>query len=62
MSSSPNPVDQQPILWTDTVWKGDPDGDLTLEFEGHSWNVKEDMVTAHFSWMESSIANTEPVS
>ncbi|KAH6619497.1 hypothetical protein B0J18DRAFT_458493 [Chaetomium sp. MPI-SDFR-AT-0129] len=60
MSSSSAPINQQPILWTDEVWKGDPNGDLTLEFEGYSWKVREEVVTAHFSWMEAAIANTEP--
>ncbi|KAK4144923.1 uncharacterized protein C8A04DRAFT_36276 [Dichotomopilus funicola] len=61
MSSSSAPINQQPILWTDEAWKGDPNGDLTLEFEGYSWKVREEVVTAHFSWMEAAIANTEPL-
>lgn len=35
-----------PILWTDRVWNGDPDGDMDLDYEGYTFKVKKDIVCA----------------
>lgn len=33
-----------PILWTDRVWAGDPDGDMILDYQGYRFKVKKDVV------------------
>lgn len=48
--------------WADHMWMGDPDGDITLEFEGWAWKVKADILGAHFPWMNSAFPNSVPVS
>jgi hypothetical protein len=35
-----------PMLWTDRVWNGDPDGDMLLDYEGCMFKVKKDIVCA----------------
>ncbi|KAK4132345.1 hypothetical protein BT67DRAFT_385720 [Trichocladium antarcticum] len=42
------------------MWMGDPDGDITLEFEGWAWKVKADILGAHFPWMNSAFPNSVP--
>ncbi|AEO53846.1 hypothetical protein MYCTH_42529 [Thermothelomyces thermophilus ATCC 42464] len=54
--------EEMPVIWTNKVWDGDPGGDVALHFEGRSWMVKKDIVTAHFPGIKASIARTEPVS
>jgi hypothetical protein len=55
-------VADHPIFWTNEVWNGDPDGDITLEFDGYTWTIKKDIVAAQFPWIKTVIAETKPVS
>jgi hypothetical protein len=55
-------VVDRPILWTNKAWSGDPDGDITLEFEGYTWLVKKDVVAAQFPWIKAAITRAKPVS
>lgn len=50
------------VVWTSEVWEGDPDGDIALHFDGRSWMVKQDIITAYFSRIRDSTAGTKPVS
>ncbi|KAL2134117.1 hypothetical protein VTI74DRAFT_940 [Chaetomium olivicolor] len=49
------------IYWSDTVWNGDPDGDMTLEYEGHTWLVKGDIASAHFPHLLLRCRTTTPI-
>jgi hypothetical protein len=52
----------EPIFWSNDVWAGDPDGDITLSFEDEMWRVKKDIIIAHFPWLTAAMAKAEPVS
>lgn len=52
----------EPIFWSNDVWAGDPDGDITLSFEDEMWRVKKDIIITHFPWIMAAIARAEPVS
>ncbi|KAL2166281.1 hypothetical protein VTG60DRAFT_2986 [Thermothelomyces hinnuleus] len=52
--------EEMPVIWTNKVWEGDPGGDVALHFEGRSWMVKKDIVTAHFPGIKAAIARTKP--
>ncbi|KAK4157873.1 hypothetical protein C8A00DRAFT_11339 [Chaetomidium leptoderma] len=59
---TPSPELDRPILWTNRLWNGDPNGDITLEFEGYTWKVKKDIVSAKLPWIKAALIKTEPVS
>jgi len=43
------------------MWPGDPDGDMTVSFEGFVWQVKEHIMTTHFPWMHTAFPHRRPV-
>lgn len=60
-SDRSSPESDTTMSWADNVWMGDPDGDMTLEFEGRSWRVKEYVISTHFRWMDTAFPDRAPV-
>ncbi|KAL2256819.1 hypothetical protein VTK26DRAFT_1073 [Humicola hyalothermophila] len=46
--------------WVGGFWIGDPNGDMVLEFEGYQWKVKEDIIAAHFKWLDAAFPDRLP--
>ena len=49
------------LAWTGKTWMGDCDGDMTLEFDGQTWLIKEEVVSAHFRWLNTDFTNRAQV-
>ncbi len=63
MDIKPGPMElDMGVYWSEQVWDGDPDGDITLEYEGYRWPVKKAVVCGQFPRLKMELARVELVS
>jgi hypothetical protein len=63
MDLKPDPMElDMGVYWSEQVWDGDPNGDMTLEYEGDRWPVKRAVVCAQFPRINLELSRSESVS